>query len=1394
MANNFHDINGWLIVGIEGHNGFHIFPPAPMWFWKLTLLHPFTLGDKAQPTVLMNGVPSVTHNHEPTFLWPHLGIIPDPLDLMTPLHILFGSHKCWLPRGAVEICGEKSTCCVIGGPVSLNADCWEYGKWPTSLVLDPGTVQTTPTIGDFLMGALTLAIDLLIDLVFEVVMDLGGAALKKIGDDLIAPLFKKGDEAIEDGLRAATKNADDVAEEAGERAAKDAVDPNASALPNNKRCVDGHPVDLTSGAVVDEKTDLSLPGAIPLVWRRYYSSSRALERTSLGRGGWAHSFEQWVERVGDKTILRDDQGRDVYFPMLRPGERAFHRADRLTLEAREGGAFEVYSHATRLTRAFAPAEGGERALLRSIRDAYGNVITLDYTGDKLRRVIDTAGRDVRVKMTHGGRIARIEVWVGDSLEQWVDYTYAKMGELASATDCLGHAEHYGYDVDHRMVKATLKNGVSFYYAYDDETGWCKKTWGDDGLHTIEIAVDRERRITRTGGNEQPRIIHWNEAGLVLREETPDGIVLREHEYDKDQYLLSSANGAGETTRYEHDERGNKVREVDPAGNVTEWSYEDDLPVLRVGPDGLATRYEHDRSGLLRAVTYPSQLRYTMGYDERSHLCSIQIDGEVVASYVFDGSHNLVEEVNARGAKIVTSYDRLGRPIAQQDALGRIFGVDYDRLGRVVSNRRPDGTVTRSAYDPLGNPTRLTDELGQVTELEYAGTGILTKLTRPDGAAWRLQYTAREALRRIENPKGESYEFAYDSAGRLVKEVTFDGRALRYQYSAAGEVARVDYPDHTFRAFEHDPWGGMVREESSDGPITFERDVMGRAIKATVEQRGRSVVTVFERDRLGNLVAEIQDGRRIQYTLDARGRRTARVMPDGATTRYRYDALGDLVSLYHDGHEILFERDLARRETARRTRSGSFEIKSEYDSMNRIIEQRVDVPTPGGGVPKAIVQRLWQYDVAGRPKLVEDGRWGATSHRYDVLGQLVESARGSRRDVFAYDPAGSLQTLLDSLEPSPEGEPESCTIGGGGLLLRTPKARFEYDARGRRVSKLEGDDPAKPARTVYRWDCRDRLTSVLSPSGEQIVFTYDAYGRRVKKEVLDADGELRYSVDLLWDVDVVAADVDSRYGTRCFVHAPGSFVPLLQAERGEVFGYVNDHLGTPKELIDATGHLVWAASHEAWGELRDVQQTSSIGGRMVATPFRLLGHYEDEETGLSCTRHRYFDPSVGRWCSPDPLGIHGGLNLFSLDGAPTTTVDPLGLIDPFRLDQIPSKSGVYHVEAGGKVYTGSGVDIKDRVTQADHPARDLFDDPDAKISYYEVDLGTAATDADKNHMLRYHEQQVMNAKGNKPQSVDPNTNSRNRIRAASDKKLKKWEPDVDRFGASMGPETKVACGP
>jgi RHS repeat-associated protein len=60
---------------------------------------------------------------------------------------------------------------------------------------------------------------------------------------------------------------------------------------------------------------------------------------------------------------------------------------------------------------------------------------------------------------------------------------------------------------------------------------------------------------------------------------------------------------------------------------------------------------------------------------------------------------------------------------------------------------------------------------------------------------------------------------------------------------------------------------------------------------------------------------------------------------------------------------------------------------------------------------------------------------------------------------------------------------------------------------------------------------------------------------------------------------------------------------------------------------------------------------------------LAGQYYDAETGLHYNYHRYYDPSTGRYLTPDPIGLLGGINRFVYAGNnPINAVDPLGLLD------------------------------------------------------------------------------------------------------------------------------------
>ncbi|MBI4952049.1 MAG: hypothetical protein HY908_08450 [Myxococcales bacterium] len=266
-------------------------------------------------------------------------------------------------------------------------------------------------------------------------------------------------------------------------AALAAKKPGKSSGPDPAECTaPGHPVDAVSGQVVDDAIALRLPGAFPFVFRRWYSSARAGEKGALGRGGWVHAYEQWVVREQEVTTYRRGDGRDVYFDRIAPGGSTFHRRERLTLSADRAG-YTVEDHVSGLRHFFEPRGRSDRAALVAIADRSGHRIVFEYDGDRLIRIVDTAGRELRLLPTPQGFLRRLEVWAvapraldappderPPRLCQWVDFVYHGTEELAAVSDALGQTRRFDYDARHRMVRTALENGVAFHYRFDDELG------------------------------------------------------------------------------------------------------------------------------------------------------------------------------------------------------------------------------------------------------------------------------------------------------------------------------------------------------------------------------------------------------------------------------------------------------------------------------------------------------------------------------------------------------------------------------------------------------------------------------------------------------------------------------------------------------------------------------------------------------------------------------------------------------------------------------------------------------------------------------------------------------------------------------------------------------------
>jgi RHS repeat-associated protein len=905
-----------------------------------------------------------------------------------------------------------------------------------------------------------------------------------------------------------------------------------------------------------------------------------------------------------------------------------------------------------------------------VRDAWNNRIELGYEGGKLAVIVDTVGREIRVAW-NGARIARVDVRVGGSSEQSVEYTYAESGCLAAVTDALGHTETFDYDGQRRMVATTLKTGVTFRYEYEEGTAKCSRTWGPKGLYDLVFRYEPERHITIADG-EEPRVYTTDDDGHVIKEALPNGVVLQERAYD-DGFLVAEVNGAGEGKKYWYDARGNLVRQVDAENAVTAWEYDaQDLPTKRIDPRGQVTECRHDAKGALTYAALPTGLAQTATYDTRGRPLSVVANDGASTRYEYAAGPEPIAEVDALGNRTAFAYDALGRAVMRTDALGGVTRVVRDRLGRAIALVLPDGARVARKYDERGRLVEEVDPTGRVTRMTYTGMGVVASLSTGEGRDWRFKHTSNERLSEIKSPTGETYAFTYDEAGRVVVERPFDGREIRYTRNASGLVARIDYSDNTWRAFEHDRAGRLRTDVGSDGSrLTFKRDRGGELIEAVSEGNGVSHRVVYERDARGRVIAEHQGDSTIRYERDTRGRVTARILPDGTRTEYRYDARGKLGAVGHAGQVFEISRDAVGAEVGVEPSTHAFRISSRHDAVGRVLEQFAR-RGPAGSTD-ASLRRTYRYDAAGRVDRILDERWGLTDLRYDGGGLLtsrttttVAGAKEKINEAFTYDRAGSLVGALEGLAASDKGASKRppWKIGPGNVLVQTATRKYAHDKRGRRAGARDLTTTAGAERIVeYTWDVRDRMTEARLPDGRTVKYQYDALGRRIAKSVFHAgDTAPRESTRYWWSGIVLAADRSTSGRARSYVHRPGTFEPLLHAERGEVFVYVLDQVGVPRELVDTSGNVAWSGRFSAWGKLEEEAHDPlrAQANKSVSTPFRLLGQVHDEDTDLAWTMFRIFDAETGRWLSPDPLGIRGGFNLFAFDGAPTVLVDPWGL--------------------------------------------------------------------------------------------------------------------------------------
>ncbi|MFE1573450.1 RHS repeat-associated core domain-containing protein [Comamonas odontotermitis] len=1008
-----------------------------------------------------------------------------------------------------------------------------------------------------------------------------------------------------------------------------------------------------------------------------------------------------------------------------------------------------------------------------ITHADGSRETYEYSPfGQLIRVEDELGRETRYELDAQGRTIGIKA--PDGAAARVQYDSAT-GEVASLTNPLGHARRWFHDAQGRLTEEVDEAGHATHYFYDEERlpdrptrirdahGATKRLqW--DAAGQLLAYTDCSGQTTRYG---------YDARGNLVAVTNAEGHTMR-HQVDAAGRLLAVQHPDGAVERFGYDTQGRLIAHRNALGHDTHWRLNPlGQPLERVDALGHRLRYEYDAAGRLATLTNENNDAATFGYDLRDRLVQELGFDARRTEYRYNLAGELAERLEhgsaAHAAAAFTDFPaeqhlfNADTALASSSAPKRTAYV-RDPAGRLLAQYSSPSHLPSSAAARAGITTRR-----QLTRYRYDAAGQVLQAASGDGARAQFEWDVRGLLVAEQatqpglaesGPATQRIEHGYDGLGTRVYTVLPDGRRLNFLHYGSGHLHQVNLDGQVLTDIERDK---LHRETSrSQGLLQsqYQYDSAGRLIgqRASAAPAAGEARTVIERqyryDRAGQLqgLADKRWGMSA-YVYDPLGRITAARHGDASEERFAFDP----------AHNLL---DAARNEQARQQtqrRDERTDRQREEDEWADTVRRRLADPSFDvlGYQSESLPQRPPGCWAGNRLLVHEDQRFA-----WDRHGNLIAKKTGSHKaQYFAYDAQGQLTHVLTR-------------TGLNAATAREQLVAFDYDALGRRVAKRvwpaqalrlqaspSSGEPAglpapsfaapqgkQPSTSAYLWE-GNRLLQEITPSSQRRTYVFEPYSfvpmLRIDEETnghdLQKPERLPQAAQALEakntpnladeeEEDDFAALKAQAWGRMAGSQRSAHLEQLRQqAEQlrlpakasqpkaARILHYHCDHLGTPRELTDEDGKLVWSAEYLAWGKLKrlqgrmggstqanngstppdqfwhtrtqpgranhlpewvadnagNVQQWRQVQeaehpeamaaandpqawGELTDQSIRFQGQWHDVETGLHYNRFRYYDPEVGRFIHQDPIGLDGGNNLYQYAPNPLNWLDPLGL--------------------------------------------------------------------------------------------------------------------------------------
>jgi len=675
---------------------------------------------------------------------------------------------------------------------------------------------------------------------------------------------------------------------------------------------------------------------------------------------------------------------------------------------------------------------------------------------------------------------------------------------------------------------------------------------------------------------------------------------------------------------------------------------------------------------------------TFGYDTKNRINSVTDPAGHTITYLYDNLDRVERITYPDQTYEKFTYDRLD------------VGTVRDRLGR----------TTQIYYNGVRQITDVYDPLNRCTSYHWCSCGHLTSLSQHEGAvlqttSWDYDVQGRVKSRTDANNQSITYDYEPDS-GRLRWKRDAKQQYTNYFYFLDGSLKQITYtgPGGAVAtpsvSFTYDTVGRLrIITDGQGAPgTTLNYDTVGYSWLANVDGPWANDTVGLAYNQAGAFSGYVVNGTgQLSQGYDAMGRRNTATAGSLGTIGYGYvpNTMRPNSVTYPSGQSTTFDYKGAtedhRLSEIKHLRPGNQALSKfgyDYDASGRITQWTLQ----NGTIPvnfqdifydaadqlrdvvlsvNGVTSKTWHYDYNEFGNRTSD-QTQVTPRSFgynNLLNQVSsQSASGPMRVSGTVAPSstvtvnglsatsnGAAGTFARSLENQTPGSTTFTVVATApGAATATKNYQVTVGNAGTRSFNydLNGNCLSDGVRT-YVWDMADRLVSVTQ-GGQTTTWVYDGLGRRGQEK-------LNGVVTKQW-IYAGLALVEERDGANIVVRR---CYPQGEEINGVPYYYTRDHLGSVRELTDASGDIVAAFDYDPYG------RTTQTSGTLQPT-FGFAGYQRHASTGLYLTHYRAYDPDLGRWLSRDPIGEQGpdGPNLYTyVSNNPVNGVDPLGLWNLFN---------------------------------------------------------------------------------------------------------------------------------